>query len=113
MESSSAAFSKLGTLSFIYNNFYVQRKAASDKQAQPRLRNPPKMTSSGDYGLDDSLQNSDTQAHRPKRSKRPTKSVNENLEPAFTGPHLAIPEQTHVPPVSDSVSGVLRAGQDI
>lgn len=37
-----------------------------------------------DYELDDPFPNTDPQSQRPKRPKRPKKSVNENLEPAFT-----------------------------
>lgn len=39
-----------------------------------------------DYDVDDlpPPPSTDTLQHRPKRLKRPTKSVNENIEPAFT-----------------------------
>jgi DNA helicase INO80 len=79
----------------------VQRKAAPDKQAPPKQRNPQKMASPMDYELDDSLQNSDSQAQRPKRPKRPTKSVNENLEPAYTDTLAASPEQAHYLPLTE------------
>ncbi|XP_041024464.1 chromatin-remodeling ATPase INO80-like isoform X1 [Juglans microcarpa x Juglans regia] len=92
-----------------------KRKAASDKQALPRSRNSQKMTLAMDEELDDSLQNPDLQAQRPKRPKRPTKSVNETLEPAFTGTPTGVSEQTHYPSMSELGSGVFRpeAEQDI
>lgn len=77
----------------------MQRKSTSDKPAPPK----PKSKKGGSRNSetsspaliplenegDDSLQNSDSQ-HRSKRPKRPTKSVNENLEPAFVAsPSLA------------------------
>ncbi|KAH6794585.1 DNA helicase INO80-like protein [Perilla frutescens var. hirtella] len=69
-----------------------KRKSTTDKQTQPKSRaqksskqldsstNPTIM----DYELDDPLQNTNSVQQRPKRLKRPTKSVNENIEPAFT-----------------------------
>lgn len=94
---------------------YLQRKAASEKQALPRSRTSQKMTGVMDYELDDSLQNPDLQAQRPKRPKRPTKSVNETLEPASTGTLTGFSEQTHYPSMSELGSGIFRpeAGQDI
>ncbi|GAV89368.1 SNF2_N domain-containing protein/Helicase_C domain-containing protein/DBINO domain-containing protein [Cephalotus follicularis] len=72
-----------------------KRKAASDKQTKPR--NSQKENDSNptvmDYDLDDP-QNDDPQSQRPKRPKRPKKSVNENLEPAYTATPAAVPEQT-------------------
>lgn len=72
----------------------AQRKAATDKQMQPKPRaqksskqadlSPnPTIT---DYELDEPQHNPDPDPiqQRPKRLKRPTKSVNENIEPAFT-----------------------------
>lgn len=90
-----------------------KRKAASDKQAPSKQRNPQNVTSPMDYELDDPLQNSDPQAQKPKRPKRPTKSVNENLQPAFTGTPTVVSEQTHYLPVNELGSGGFRAGQDI
>ncbi|KAG7958774.1 hypothetical protein I3843_10G034500 [Carya illinoinensis] len=78
-----------------------KRKAASDKQAPTKQRNPQKSNSPMDYELDDSLLNPDLQAQRPKRAKRPTKSVNENLEPAFTGTVMTVAGQNHYPSVSE------------
>ncbi|PSS15691.1 DNA helicase [Actinidia chinensis var. chinensis] len=49
------------------------------------------------YEVDDSLQNTETQQQKPKRPKRPTKSVNENLEPAFTAPAMVVPGHTQSP----------------
>ncbi|XP_030926528.1 chromatin-remodeling ATPase INO80 isoform X1 [Quercus lobata] len=90
-----------------------KRRAASDKQAPSKQRNPQNVTSPMDYELDDPLQNSDPQAQKPKRPKRPTKSVNENLQPAFTGTPTVVSEQTHYLPVNELGSGGFRAGQDI
>ncbi|PIN02504.1 SNF2 family DNA-dependent ATPase [Handroanthus impetiginosus] len=66
-----------------------KRKAASEKQMQPKSRpqkNSKQVDSSSpiDYEPDDPPQDSVTPQQRPKRLKRPTKSVNENIEPAFT-----------------------------
>lgn len=108
-----ASFSKLGAFGVVYVNVFVQRKAASDKQAPSKQRNPQNVTSPMDYELDDPLQNSDPQAQKPKRPKRPTKSVNENLQPAFTGTPTVVSEQTHYLPVNELGSGGFRAGQDI
>ncbi|KAL0316801.1 UNVERIFIED_CONTAM: Chromatin-remodeling ATPase INO80 [Sesamum radiatum] len=70
-----------------------KRKAASEKQTQPKPR-PQKSSkqvdssspspTTMDFELDDPPQNNDAPQQRPKRLKRPTKSVNENIEPAFT-----------------------------
>lgn len=68
----------------------MQRKAATEKQSQskPRPQKSSKQVDSSspimDYELDDLPQNTEAQQQRPKRLKRPTKSVNENIEPAFT-----------------------------
>lgn len=101
----------------------MQRKAAPDKQTPPKLRNSLKavknvdsymgMTDPNligmDYELDDSLQNSDMQVQKPKRPKRPTKSVNENLEPAFT--NSVVMEQTQYQTHQEfGAGGGLRAG---
>lgn len=100
-----------------------KRKAATDKQTPPKPRNSQKamknvdsytgMTDPNsmamDYELDDSLQNDDMQLQKPKRPKRPTKSVNENLEPAFTNSTVII-EQTQYQPHLELGPGGLRAG---
>lgn len=71
----------------------LQRKAASEKQTQskPRPQKSSKQVDSStpnptvtDYELDDPAHNTEPLQQRPKRLKRPTKSVNENIEPAFT-----------------------------
>ncbi|CAL5420787.1 unnamed protein product [Camellia sinensis] len=74
-----------------------KRKAATEKQTHSRL-NPqtiPKYvdSSSPDYKLDDLLQNADTQQQSLKMPKRPMKSVNENLEPAFTAPMVVLEQK--------------------
>ncbi|KAG8367869.1 hypothetical protein BUALT_Bualt16G0117500 [Buddleja alternifolia] len=75
-----------------------KRKASTEKQTQSKPRPQKSSKQSGpsspnptmiDYELDDPPQNTETPQQRPKRLKRPTKSVNENIEPAFT----AIPNQ--------------------
>lgn len=67
-----------------------------------------------DYEMDDSFQNTDSQASKAKRPKRPKKSVNENLEPAFTASQMVVPEQAQLPQ-REMVSGGFRAeeSQDI
>lgn len=71
----------------------LQRKPAGDKQTQPKARaqksskqvdsSSPNQTIA-DYEHEDPSQLADSRQQRPKRLKRPTKSVNENIEPAFT-----------------------------
>lgn len=77
----------------------TKRKSTSDKPTPPKPRSKksgsrnsdtssPALTSVENEG-DDLLQNPDSQ-HRSKRPKRPTKSVNENIEPAYiASPSLA------------------------
>ncbi|KAM7257338.1 hypothetical protein ACFE04_013079 [Oxalis oulophora] len=58
-----------------------KRKSAADKQTP---RNSEKTNDSGDHELDD-VQNNNPQPQRSsKRPKRAKKSINENLEPAYT-----------------------------
>lgn len=54
-----------------------------------------------DYELDDPLQAADPQSQRPKRVKRPKKSINENLEPAFTATPSTMSEQTQYQPMNE------------
>lgn len=83
----------------------MQRKVASEKQTLPKPRNSQKMneqnTTLMDYELDDPLPNADPQSQRPKRLKRPKKSVNENLEPAFTVTPIVDSAQVQYPPVNE------------
>lgn len=76
----------------------MQRKAATDQQTPSRLRNPQKMDDPNsmlmDDEMDDSLQNTGSQVSKPKRPKRPKKSVNENLEPAYTVTPMVVSEQS-------------------
>lgn len=81
-----------------------KRKPSSDKQIPPKPRSSQKAkgnadSSNGMYDsnpiddLEDPYGNTDLeQQQKPKRSKRPKKSVNENLEPAFTTASTPIPE---------------------
>ncbi|OAY40386.1 chromatin-remodeling ATPase INO80 isoform X2 [Manihot esculenta] len=82
-----------------------KRKVASEKQTLPKPRNSQKMneqnTTLMDYELDDPLPNADPQSQRPKRLKRPKKSVNENLEPAFTVTPIVDSAQVQYPPVNE------------
>lgn len=83
-----------------------KRKTTTNKEAPPKPR-PSKslkdIDSSGSTPMesdfdDPPLPNTDTQQQRPKRLKRPTKSVNENLEPAFTAtPVVAQDWSQHLP----------------
>ncbi|KAL2465986.1 DNA helicase INO80 [Abeliophyllum distichum] len=76
-----------------------KRKTASDKHTQPKPRaqkNSKSVESLSpstlpmDYELDDLPQDMDTPHQRPKRLKRPTKSVNENIEPAFMATSITV-----------------------
>lgn len=67
----------------------VQRKAASKSRNAQKLNDAN--STPVNYELDDPQQNTDPQWQRSKRVKRPKKSVNESLEPAFTATH---PDQT-------------------
>ncbi|KAK1578959.1 hypothetical protein Q3G72_034530 [Acer saccharum] len=88
-----------------------KRKTASDKQTTaPKPRNTQKTnepnSSIMDNELDDSLQNTDPQSQRSsKRVKRPKKSVNDNLEPAFTATPSVVSEQTQYQPLNEFGSG--------
>lgn len=53
-----------------------------------------------DYEHDVPTQNSETlQQQRPKRLKRPTKSLNETIEPAFTAMPSVFQDQNQFTPV--------------
>ncbi|KAL3533721.1 hypothetical protein ACH5RR_007242 [Cinchona calisaya] len=84
-----------------------KRKATTDKQT-PKLRSQKGSKSADisspnsvslDYEFDDPQVNSEVQHQRPKRLKRPTKSVNENLEPAFTASPSVVQEGSQNLPV--------------
>lgn len=81
------------------NQKWSQRKAASGKQTTPKARNTQKINDPTstvmDYELDDPLPMTDPQSQRSKRVKRPKKSINENLEPAFTATPSVVSEPTH------------------
>lgn len=80
----------------------MQRKAATEKQTQAKPRPQksskqadPSTPNPTDYELDDPAQNTEAVQQRPKRLKRPTKSVNENIEPAFTAaPNVFQPQSS-------------------
>lgn len=82
-----------------------KRKAASGKQTTPKARSTQKTNEPAstvmDYELDDPLQATDPQSLRPKRVKRPKKSINENLEPAFTATPSTMSEQTQYQPMNE------------
>lgn len=89
------------------NAIFLQRKPISDKQTTPKPRNPPKPPSNAQlfaevndpslmtYG-DDVIRDVDPQ-QKPKRLKRPKKSVNENIEPAFDAPIAMVPDLAEYP----------------
>ncbi|XP_062117836.1 chromatin-remodeling ATPase INO80 isoform X2 [Humulus lupulus] len=71
-------------------------------------------TMSMDFGLDDAQQNTDSLATKSKRPKRPKKSVNDNLEPAFVVTS-AVPEQSQYPSSLQTISSssaVPQTGED-
>ncbi|XP_022153944.1 DNA helicase INO80 [Momordica charantia] len=73
-----------------------KRKGPSDKKNPSKTRNLQKISETSavvDFELDDMRKNLESQTQKPKRPKRPTKSVNENLVPATMG----ILEQTQYP----------------
>ncbi|XP_075508826.1 LOW QUALITY PROTEIN: chromatin-remodeling ATPase INO80 [Primulina tabacum] len=81
-----------------------KRKAATDKKGQ---QNNSKLVGSSspnsmivDYEPEVPTQNSETlQQQRPKRLKRPTKSLNETIEPAFTAIPPVFQDQNQIAPV--------------
>lgn len=95
-------------------SYSKKRKTASDKQTQPKPRaqkNSKNIDSLSpntvpmDYEMDDLSQN--TPQQRPKRLKRPTKSVNENIEPAFTATSTPVQDRSHNLP-GPELGGELR-----
>lgn len=96
----------------------MQRKGSTDKQT-PKSRpqkNPKNLESLSPNSLmeddiDVSPQNIDMQ-QRPKRLKRPTKSVNENLESAFTATPPTTREGNHNYSMSDISTSGGRAGAE-
>ncbi|XP_052173015.1 chromatin-remodeling ATPase INO80 isoform X2 [Diospyros lotus] len=94
-----------------------KRKPTTEKQTHPKPRphNVPRDADSSspnsrplDYELDDYP---DAPQTKPKRSKRPTKSVNENLEPAYTAPPMVALEQTQMPSFHEPSSSI-RTGTE-
>ncbi|KAL2483050.1 DNA helicase INO80 [Forsythia ovata] len=92
-----------------------KRKTASDKQSQPKPRaqknskNVESLSPSTlpmDYELDDLPQNVDTPHQRPKRLKRPTKSVNESIEPAFLATSITVQDHNHNLPGPELGDGI-------
>lgn len=82
-----------------------KRKAPTDKPTNPKPRSqkPPKNGDSAptrsrlmEYKLDEESLSS-TQEQRSKRPKRPTKSVNEALEPAFTARPVTFTQESNFP----------------
>ncbi|XAR69491.1 DNA helicase [Bertholletia excelsa] len=98
-----------------------KRKATTEKQTQSKSRpkKAPKNAESLspnsrtlDFELEDSIEHAEAQQLKSKRPKRPTKSVNENLEPAFTAPLMMAPEEAQNSPVHDPVSGFTTGGKE-
>ncbi|KAG7027645.1 DNA helicase INO80, partial [Cucurbita argyrosperma subsp. argyrosperma] len=76
------------------------RKGGSEKQSSSKarsLQNINETTPVVEFDLGDSRQNVESQTQKPKRPKRPTKSVNGNLVPATTSTNMGISEQTQYP----------------
>ncbi|KAK4373713.1 hypothetical protein RND71_009097 [Anisodus tanguticus] len=94
-----------------------KRKGSTTDKQTPKSRpqkNPKNVESlSSNSMMEDDIDcsslNIDMQQQRPKRLKRPTKSVNENLEPAFTATTSMNREGNHNYPPSDISSGGGRA----
>lgn len=79
---------------------FVQRKGGSEKQNSSKARSLQKINEISpvvDFNLDDYQQNLEPQTQKPKRPKRPTKSVNENLVPATTSTNMGISDHTQYP----------------
>lgn len=99
--------------------YYVQRKSTADKQAPSKSR-PQKVPKNVEYSspnsmamddeMDDIPNNTETRPQRPKRLKRPTKSVNENLEPAFTATQITGQDGNQKLPLPDPSPGGWRTG---
>lgn len=95
----------------------MQRKSTADKPAPSKSR-PQKVPKNVEYSspnsiamddeMDDLPNDTETRPQRPKRLKRPTKSVNENLEPAFTATPIAGQDGNQKPPLPDPSSGGWR-----
>lgn len=88
----------------------MQRKAASNKQNVLRSRNDLKMSTepclSPADDWDDRLQDDDPPSQKQKRPKRPKRSVNENIEPAYTAaPPSGVPELSQYGSLHDLDSG--------
>lgn len=90
-----------------------KRKATTEKQGPQKARDKAAKNAEGldetrtmqlNHEMDGSLQYSDPQVQRPKRSKRPTKSINENLEPAFITTEPTILQQSHYIPLAEDFS---------
>ncbi|XP_042514394.1 chromatin-remodeling ATPase INO80-like isoform X2 [Macadamia integrifolia] len=101
-----------------------KRKASSEKQTPPKARSQkaPKINDSFmgmdepqcvNNDLDNSVQDRDLQQHKPKRPKRPKKSINENIEPAYTAAGTVTPEPTEYPHTYDSGDAGFRAMDEI
>lgn len=88
-----------------------KRKSVSEKQTAGKSRNPQMIseTNSIDNELND-LQN--TEMPKPKRPKRQKKSVNENLEPAFTATPTVAPENSPHPPPHEFGYGSSRSAAE-
>ncbi|XP_027173868.1 chromatin-remodeling ATPase INO80 [Coffea eugenioides] len=85
-----------------------KKRKTSDMQT-PKSRSvkgsSPPNSASADYEFDDLQVNTEVHHQRPKRLKRPTKSVNENLEPAFTASPNVVQDADQNLPVSELNSG--------
>ncbi|KAL3534402.1 hypothetical protein ACH5RR_002863 [Cinchona calisaya] len=84
----------------ISNNKKRKVKSRSMKGSKNADSSSPN-TMSLDYEFDDLQVNTEIQHQRPKRLKRPTKGVNENLEPAFTASPSVVQEVNQNLPMSE------------
>ncbi|KAL3531704.1 hypothetical protein ACH5RR_005225 [Cinchona calisaya] len=84
----------------ISNNKKRKVKSRSVKGSKSADSSSPN-TMSLEYEFDDLQVNAEIQHQRPKRLKRPMKSVNENLEPAFTASPSVIQEANQNLPMSE------------
>lgn len=90
----------------------MQRKTSDNQTSKSRsvkgskyADSSPSNSVSVDYEFDDLQVNTEVHHQRPKRLKRPTKSVNENLEPAFTASPNVAQEANQNLPMSELNSG--------
>ncbi|OVA12937.1 SNF2-related [Macleaya cordata] len=102
-----------------------KRKANSDKKVLPKPRSSQKSAAKTDSfmgmnehnamdsGFEDSLGNTHPPQPKLKKLKRPKKSVNENLEPAFTATNTVAQNPTDYPFIEDYNPDGFRAEAEV